>query len=94
MSSLKMKMPEHVLMNHDIHGQCVSNDKWPHFVIKRSNAPECESFKVTRKRRVLVQGTNELYCTDFVVKNVTATCEYMCAFRNSKLTKTVVVTGL
>ena len=93
MSSLKMKMPEHVLMNHDIHGQCVSNDIWPHFVIKRANAPECD-FKFKRQRRVMVQGTNEFYCTDFVVKNITATCEYMCGFGTSKLTKTVVVTGL
>lgn len=94
MSSLKMKMPKHVLMNHDIHGQCVSGDTWPHFVIKSANAHECHHFKVDKQKRVVRQGENKFYCEDFVVKNVTATCEYMCAFSQSKLIKTVVVTGL
>ena len=87
-------MPERVLMSHDIHGLCVAGDRYPHFVIKnRANAPKCV-FKVEKQQRVVVEGTNKFYCTDFEVKNVTATCEYLCAFSTSKLTKTVVVTGL
>ena len=88
-----MITPEYVLMNHNITGRCVSSDTWPHFVIKGTNTPGC-NFKVKRERRVVAQGTNKIYCTDFVVKSVTATCEYMCAFKHSKLTKTIVVTGL
>ena len=89
---MKMKMPEHVLMNDDIHGQCVSGERWPHIVIK-ANAIGC-NFKIHRQRRVIGEGANKIFCTDFVIRNVTATCQYMCAFADSRVTKKVVVTGM
>ena len=89
MSSLKFTIPEHVLMNDDIHGQCVSSESWPHVVIIRRNG--CY-FEIERQR--VKQGTDTLYYTNFVIKSVTATCEYMCAIRTSRVKKFVVVTGM
>ena len=91
MSSLKLMMPEQVLMNDDIHGQCTSGDSWPHIVIKSGRG--C-NFKIERQRKVIRQGTNVLYFTHFVVKSVTATCEYMCAVGQTKKAKIVVVSGM
>ena len=93
-SNLKLMMPEHVFMNDDIHGQCVS-DVSAHFLIRATNAHghRC-NFKIEKQRRDIVQGTNTLHCTDFVVKNVTATCEYTCAFAGLKVKKQVAVTGM
>ena len=91
MSGLKMIMPEHVLMNHDIHGECVAGNRWPRFMINKAYG--CGS-AVETQRRVVGQGLNKSFCEDFVVKNVTATCEYMCAFNKQMSTKTVIVTGL
>ena len=91
MSRLKMIVPQNVVMNDNIYGKCATTDTWPRVVIKRTN--EC-SFRIQIERRIVVQDNVTLYCTEFVIKNVTATCEYICAFRHSKWTKTVVVTGL
>lgn len=91
MSSLKMVIPQNVFINDDIHGKCVSHDIWPHIVIKRTTG--C-NFKIENQRRFVVQDTIKYYCIDFVVKNVTATCEYMCAVKQFKVIKTVVVSGM
>ena len=93
MSRLQMIMPEHVFMNHDIHGQCVSGV--PHHFVHVTKTNGC-NFKIEKqmKPRVVRQGTNRLYCTDFVVKNVTATCEYTCGSAHLRETKQVVVTGM
>ena len=56
------------------------------------NKDKCD-FTIEQRRRIVKQGTNKLFCTEFVVKNVTATCEYHCAFSNARVTKTVVVKG-
>ena len=79
---LQMAMPGYVLKNDDIHGQCISDGGfWPKVKNKGCN------FTIEEKRTVVEQDTNELHCTDFVIKNVTATCEYMCAFSKSQVTK-------
>ena len=88
-----MITPEYVLMNHDIHGQCVS-DVLPRFLItaKDIHGHRC-NFKIVKQPRVIEQGTNTPHCTDFVIKNVTATCQYTCGLGKFKVTKWVVVTG-
>ena len=93
MSTLKMIMPQNVFMNDDMHGQCVSDVVWPHIVIKRTN--ECNfKFKLRRQRKVVIRNQTVFYFTDFVVKNVTATCQYICAVGSQfRVTKTVVVSG-
>ena len=90
MSGLKMIMPDHVFMNDDVHGRCTSGEYWPHIVILKRNSG-C-NFKIDEQRR---RETNTLlYVTDFVFKGVTATCEYMCAVKQSRKTKIVVITGM
>ena len=92
-SSLKMIMPQNVFMNEDIHGKCITSlptDIWPHVVIKKATG--CK-FKIRTKRRMVVQDTIKLHCTNFVVKNVTATCEYMCVSNQHVVIKTVVVSS-
>ena len=83
-------MPRNVLMNDDIHGKCATTDVWPLVVIKR--ASEC-NFKIEKQRRIVVQDNITLYCTEFMIKNVTATCEYMCVAKQYRVTQTVVVSG-
>ena len=70
-----MIMPEYVLMNHDIHGQCIS-DVLPRFLItaKDIHGHKC-NFKILKQSRDIKQDTNTLYCTNFVIENVTATCQ-------------------
>ena len=83
-------MHDNAFMNDDVHGRCISGENWPHIVILKRNSG-C-NFKIEKQRR---RDTNTLlYVTDFVVKGVTATCEYMCAVRQSRKTKTVVITGM
>ena len=83
-----MIMPDRAFMNDDVHGQCISGESWPRIVILKRNSG-C-NFKIERR-----QDTNTLqYVTDFVVKNVTATCEFMCAIKQSRKTKTVIITGM
>ena len=87
MSRLKLITPEHVLMNDDIHGRCTSGEWWPRIVTITKG---CN----LKQQRIVEQGPNKLYCTDFVVKKATATCKYMCVVRQSRVIKTVVVTGM
>ena len=89
-SGVSLMMPEHVFMNHDIHGRCVSHVS-SHFLIKTvTTGNSCKLFKIIKQKN---EGTNTFYCTDFVIKNVTATCQYMCASGHLHATKQVVVTG-
>ena len=90
MSNVHLVVAKHVLMNDDIHGQCASGEWWPRIVIIRKSG--C-NFKIEQQQRVVEQGSNTFYYTDFVVKNVTATCKYMCAIKHLRDMKTVVVTG-
>ena len=89
-----MTIPKHVSKNHDIHGQCIFDGiYWPKVIIKNRSDSEC-SFTIEENRTVVQQGGKELYCTDFVIRNVTATCEYQCAFSRKWVTETVVVKGM
>ena len=54
---------------------------------------EC-NFKIQRQRRQNTNTLPQLYVTDFVVKSVTATCEYICVVKQSRDAKTVVITGM
>ena len=86
-----MTVPRYLLKNHDMHGQCTSNGIfWPMVYIVKKD--KCD-FIVEQRRRIMRQDTNKLYCTEFLVKNVTATCEYRCAFSNARVTKTVAIKG-
>ena len=91
---ISMIMPEYVLMNDDIHGQCVS-DVFPCFWIRARDVHghRC-NFEISKQQRDIKQGTNTLHCTEFVIKNVTATCQYTCGYRESTVTKQVIVTGI
>ena len=82
-------MPEHVLMNDDIHGRCVSG-MWHNIPprIRIIGKEDC-NFRIDFQI-VLEQGGSILY---FVIKNVTATCEYACILMLSRVIKTVVVKG-
>ena len=85
-------MPEYVFMNHDIHGQCVSHVA-SRFLIRPVTTGNSCNFKIIKQQSNIKQGTNITYRTDFVIKNVTATCRYMCVFGHLRATKQVVVIG-
>lgn len=90
-----MAISKHVSKNHDVHGQCISDGiYWPNVkIIKNSINSEC-NFGIEQKRRPVDQSSeNKLYCTDFVIRNVTVTCQYQCALLTTRVTKTVVVKG-
>ena len=89
-SRLKLITPEHVLMNDDIHGRCTSGEWWPRIVTITKGC----NFKIEKQQRIVEEGPNKLYCRDFVVKKATATCKYMCVVKQSRVIKTVVVTGM
>ena len=75
-------------MYHDIHGQCVSGYTRPLMI--RSG---CNFNIEIQTRRGVTQDANTLYFINFVIKNVTATCQYMCVIGQFRVIKTVVVTG-
>ena len=83
---IKLVIPDYVLKNDDIHGVCTSNVIWPRIVIHRNN--ECNF-----KRELHKQRENKLFSTNFVVRNVTATCQYRCVVPHLSKIKTVAVTG-
>ena len=90
-----MTMPEHVLMNDDIHGQCVSDKQWPRIMMDRFARENGCHFKIEWKRRFVKDGENTIYCLEFVIRNVTATCEYKCTIGGSEIIKKwVVVSGM
>ena len=76
-------MPDEVLMNDDIHGRCISDKIFPRIAVSR-----CD-FTIEKHQRTFKEGGNKIYCTDFVIRNVTATCEYMCV--STKIEKKIVV---
>ena len=84
-----MKLPKHVLMNSDVHGQCcMFNGRfWPFIRVLRDS--KC-NFKIETNRTV---GTSVLHCVNFVIKKVAATCQYLCVYSQYRIIKTVVVTG-
>ena len=79
-------MPEHVNKNEDIHGQCISTKGSPRIGIFNRNA-KC-NFEIVSNESLL-----EKNCTDFEIKNVTATCQYRCLISGLFEIKSVVVTG-
>ena len=89
---ISMIIPEYVLMNHDIHGQCVSDVSPSHFWIRARDVHghRC-NFKILKQPSYIGQGTNT---PNFVIKNVTETCQYTCGYRGSTVTKQVIVTGI
>ena len=91
-----MAIPKYVSKNHDINGQCIFDGNfWPKVMIIKNRSNSKCNFIIEEKRRVVEQGgKNKLYCTDFVIRNVTATCQYRCAFAMTRVTKTVVVKGI
>ena len=52
------------------------------------------NFAIEINRSTVGQGDNKFYCIDFVIKNVTATYEYQCAFSKTVKNKTVAVLGM
>ena len=90
MSSLRFVMPEHVLKKEDIQGECSSDIYYPRIMITRKNG--C-NFKMDKHRRDESVNMTKIYSTDFVIKKVTATCEYTCFLESLKLKKTVTIEG-
>ena len=84
-SSIRLIMPEHVNKNEDIHGYCITTKGSPRIIILRNS--KC-NFKIEINENLL-----EKNCTDFVIKNVTATCQYRCAISGLFKVKSVVVAG-
>ena len=93
MCGLKLIMPAHVLRNDDIHGLCISDEKSPRLMVnnKLSN-PQCR-YIIEKQIITVGEGTNKSFCIDFVIKNVTTTCQYTCGIGSSHDTKIVVVAG-
>lgn len=90
-SSMQINLPDFVWKNSDLQGQCISNLFYPKImIISQTNG--CNAI-IEEQRRLVDQRTNKFYCTDFVVRNVTATCQYRCAISSLKEIKTVVVKG-
>ena len=84
-----MTMPEEVLMYDDLHGRCISEEASPNIrIIGRG----C-NFTLKKQKSILKHGRNDFYCTDFVIKNVTATCKYLCGYTQTHEIRTVVVKG-
>ena len=81
-------MPELVLKNDDIRGQCISELGWPRIGIHTKNV-ECRALKIEKIRNKLEQS----FCTEFVIRNVTATCQYECIISNIQGKKSVTVAG-
>ena len=79
-------MPDYVLKNDNIHGVCTSKVIWPRIVIHRNN--EC-NFRIELHK----QKGNKLFSTNFVVRNVTATCQYRCVVSYIFMIKTATVRG-
>ena len=84
-----MILPEQVLKYDDIHGSCISRVASPNVLVYGHGC----NFKLEKQKVTLKQGTNDYYCTDFVIRNVTATCKYLCGYRQTQQTRTVVVKG-
>ena len=76
-------MPDEVLMNDDIHGQCISDKVFPRIAVIT-----CD-FTIEKHQGTFEEDRNKFYFTDFVIRNVTATCEYMCV--STKIDKKIVV---
>ena len=81
-------MSEHVLKNENVHGQCISTEASPRITIYRRNT-KCD-FKIEITKR----DASGLFCTDFVIRNVSATCQYRCAASQSYEIKSVAVAGM
>ena len=81
-------------MNDDIYAQCISDgSRYPRIRIIKSNA--CDFTIKVLKQSYVKQGLNVHHCTDVVIRNVTATCQYYCGIGiSSTKRKTVVVTGM
>ena len=90
MSKLRFVMPERVFKNGDIHGECSSDKYYPRIMITRKNGCNFKVDKHIRDERV---NMTKIYYTDFVIKRVTATCEYMCILTNLIQKKTVTIKG-
>ena len=82
-----MIMPDEVLRNDDINGRCISDKFYPAIAVIR-----CD-LKIEKHPRTFEKNGNKFYCTDFVIRNVNATCQYLCAFPKIE-NKTVVVKGM
>ena len=83
-------MPDHVLKNDDIHGQCISTKGSPRITILHRNAICNFGIEVERNEN-MPEGT---FCTDFVIRNVTAACRYRCVAFDSHETKYVAIAGM
>ena len=59
-------------------------------MLERNNAAECHFEIVHKRNKKVPEGT---FCTDFVIKNVTATCHYICIAFHLQETKSVAVAG-
>ena len=93
-TSLQIKTPDVVLMNDDVHGQCISDIRLTFITITPESRRKGCNFAIEINRSTVGQGENRFYCIDFVIKNVIATCEYQCAFSKTVEKKTVVVLGM
>ena len=89
-----MIIPDKVLMNDDVHGRCISDIASPFITITTESMKDGCNFKIIMRRQTVGQGKNKSYCTNFVIKNVTATCKYQCAFSKTVEKKKVVVLGM
>ena len=91
-SGIKLIMSEHVLKNDNVHGQCISADTYPRISIYRRNT-ECDfDIDIEKQEKIMLEGL-VLFCTDFVIRNVSATCQYRCAASHLHKTKSVSVAG-
>jgi len=83
-------MPELVLKNDDIRGQCISELGWPRISMQSKNV-ECRAFKIEKMQRNKLEQS---FCIEFVIRNVTATCQYGCIILNILEKKSVAVAGM
>ena len=59
--SLQMIIPDKVLMNDDVHGQCISDIRFPLITITRESRRNGCNFRIEMDRKTVEEGENKFY---------------------------------